>query len=516
MSALNRVLLIEDNPGDARLVLEYLRERFGDDCALQEAGSLQAGLKHLQATSFDVVLLDLGLPDSRGLDTFFQVTAVAPNTPVVILTGNDDSEAGVEALEAGADDYLAKQNADSAALVRAMRHAVQRRHMAARLRESEARYRAIVETAEEPIVHAESDGTIVLANARAASLLCAPAAERSASPSLVGRSLYEFVEAGQVQALQTLVQTATGQRGSHELQLRRDDGAAIWVKAAAKRTASADTPRGAVVLLFSDVTERRGVQAELQALQREFETRVDDRTASLQALNADLEAFSFSVAHDLRTPLNGILGFAALMQQDEQHPLATPQRRRLQIIEDSARGMDALIAGLLQLARLGRQAMVLEPLDLSALAHTIAATLQAAEPARAVQWQIEPGLRADGDKRLLEVVLGNLLGNAWKYSASSSPALIEFGRVPETGVAAMPTYFLRDNGIGFDPGHAEGLFTPFYRAPSAQAYAGSGIGLANVRRAVNRHGGSVWAEGQAGAGACFYFTLQGTAMDPEP
>jgi PAS domain S-box-containing protein len=515
MSALNQVLLIEDNPGDARLVSEYLRERFGASCALKQANSLATGLHCLQSADYDVVLLDLGLPDSTGLGTFFAVNSLAPGTPVIILTGDDNDDAGVEALHAGADDFLAKQTADGAALIRAMRHAVQRRGMATRLRESEARYRAIVETAEEGIIQISCDGTITVANGRAASLLCTADAKPTGGHALTGRLLHEFVEPDQAAALQVLVQMGPGQRTSQEIKLRREDGAAVWVVAAASRAATVQGATAALVLMLTDVTDSRLARAELTALQTDLEARVGERTASLQALNADLEAFSFSVAHDLRTPLNGILGFAALMQTDQHHPLPAPHQLRLQIIERSARGMDDLITGLLELARLGRQAMIEAPLDLSAMAQSIATTLQASEPGRAVQWQIDPVPIAVGDPRLVEVLLNNLLGNAWKYSAKAAPAAIRFGVLPSPSPSpsqtAVPTYFVRDNGIGFDTSDAGQLFTPFHRMPEAGAYVGSGVGLATVRRAAERHGGSVWAESQPGAGACFYFTLQ-----PEP
>lgn len=516
VNALNHVLLIEDNPGDARLVAEYLRERFGDDCALIEANTLATGLQCLQASAYDVILLDLGLPDSTGLRTFFSVSAVAPGTPVVILTGNDKDDLGAEALHAGADDYLPKQGADSAALTRAMRHAVQRKRMATRLRESEARYRVIVETAEEGMLQTSPDGTVAVANGRAVRLLGHADGDRHGGTGLTGRSLHDFVEPTHAGALLELLQTPLEQRASRELLLRREDGATVWVIAAATRAALKEWPLGAMVFMLTDITDRRLAEAELKSLQAELEAQVGQRTASLQALNADLEAFSFSVAHDLRVPLNGILGFATLMQLDQQHPLAQPQQQRLQIIEQSARGMDALISGLLQLARLGRQAMVTGALDLTALAQSIAAMLQATEPERDVQWQIEPALSAVGDKTLVEVLLSNLLNNAWKYSAKATPAVIHFGTLPAPSATAVATFFVRDNGIGFDPSDAGELFTPFHRTPSASAYVGSGVGLATVRRAVERHGGMVRAESQPGLGACFYFTLPRDPARAEP
>lgn len=512
MPGFNSILMIEDNPGDFRLVREYLHERFGAGVELRHAGTLAEGLARLRSAPVDVVLLDLGLPDSEGLQTFHAVNDTAPTTPIVILSGSQDERAAALAVQVGAEDYLAKHHVDGLSLARAMRHAVQRRQLTETLRHSESRYRTIVETAEEGILLLDGVGHMAFANARLHQMLGVSPnddAQAPASAGLLGRPLGEWLDAGQQEALQTLLATRPGERSSAELRLRRAGGGTLWVVAAAgcPRQELGD-PEQRVVML-TDISGRKLAEGQLLELKAELEARVARRTAQLQALNAELESFNYTVAHDLRTPLNGILGFAALMRDDDASPLPAPQAQRLGGIERSARGMDALIGGLLDLARLQRQPLAFAELDLSALARSVSERLSAAAPERQLLWEIEPGLHARGDPTLIGNVLANLLHNAWKYSATKPVAVIHIGQMPAhrlpPGTPAV--YFVRDNGVGFDMADAAQLFGSFQRLPSSQGFEGSGIGLATVRRIIERHGGRVWAESRPGQGASFYFTL---------
>ena len=196
MSGFSNVLLIEDNPGDRRLVVEYLRERYGDDCTVREAGTLAAGLASLRRDGTDVVLLDLGLPDSVGLDSYFAVNSAAPTTPVVILTGDDDEDAAAQALHEGAEDYLAKRHADSVALIRAMRHAVHRRKAGARAAAFDPRCKALTEIVDDGIAQVDAQGVISFANAQLARLLLGRQDEPEAASTpeaLIGCRLADHV-----------------------------------------------------------------------------------------------------------------------------------------------------------------------------------------------------------------------------------------------------------------------------------------------------------------------------------
>jgi light-regulated signal transduction histidine kinase (bacteriophytochrome) len=232
---------------------------------------------------------------------------------------------------------------------------------------------------------------------------------------------------------------------------------------------------------------------------------VEERTQALQVANQELEAFSYSVSHDLLTPLRAIHGFSRLVEQEYAGQIDEQGRDMLRRVSAGAENMAHLIDDLLNLSRISRQAMRIERVDLSALAREAAAELQAAEPGRKAEWLIAPQVTADGDPGLLRVVMQNLLGNAWKYSSKRETARIEFGLGEKDGQA---TYFVRDNGTGFDMAHAGKLFGAFQRLHTEAEFPGTGIGLATVARVIHRHGGEVWAEARVGEGASFYFTLR--------
>lgn len=239
-------------------------------------------------------------------------------------------------------------------------------------------------------------------------------------------------------------------------------------------------------------------------LLKTLEQRVAERTAQLANSNAELEAFSYSVSHDLRAPLRSIEGFSQALLEDYRAVLDEQGRDYLQRVRNGAARMSDLIDDLLALSRVSRSAMIRGPVDLSALATTVAQTLQARAPQRRVSIEVVPGLSAVGDARLLQIALENLLGNAWKFTRKQPQAHIEFGVTEQDG---MPAYYVRDNGAGFDMAHAAKLFGAFERLHLDSDFEGTGIGLATVRRVIQRHGGKVWAEGKPGQGATFYFTL---------
>jgi ligand-binding sensor domain-containing protein/signal transduction histidine kinase len=246
----------------------------------------------------------------------------------------------------------------------------------------------------------------------------------------------------------------------------------------------------------------------LKARQRELERRVDERTAELATANRELEAFSFSVSHDLRAPLRTITGFGQALLEGHGGPLEPEARELLGRMRKDGQRMGRLIEDLLALARSKRAEVRRAPLDLSALAREVADELRLRNPERRVELVIAPGLEAHADPGLLRVVMENLLGNAWKFTSKRPSARIEVGMTAPDGQPGAPAvYFVRDDGAGFAPEYAPKLFAAFSRLHPSSEFEGSGVGLATVARLVGRHGGRIWAEGAPGAGATFYFTL---------
>lgn len=262
-----------------------------------------------------------------------------------------------------------------------------------------------------------------------------------------------------------------------------------------------------VISAVWDVTERKQAEEEIRVLNTELEQRVIERTAQLEAANRELEAFSYSVSHDLRAPLRGIDGWSQALLEDYDRKLDEQGREYIRRVRSETQHMGRLIDDLLQLSRITRAEMHQAKVNLSAMARSITAQLKEAEPKRQVEFIIQKGLSARGDPRLLEVALTNLLNNAFKFSGKTPTARIEFGQAEMDGGDA---FFVRDNGAGFDMEYASKLFGAFQRMHKTSEFSGTGVGLATVQRIIHRHGGRVWAASEAGQGATFYFTLEKT------
>ncbi|MHB8399320.1 MAG: sensor histidine kinase [Candidatus Limnocylindrales bacterium] len=280
--------------------------------------------------------------------------------------------------------------------------------------------------------------------------------------------------------------------------------------AAAEKIRLVDTQRAALNILEDFDTEKnkvaqvnRDMAAEIAERKRAEEELLRAKAAT-DATNKELEAFSYSVSHDLRAPLRSIDGFSQALLEDYADRLDEPGRAHLARVRAATLRMGQLIDDLLQLSRMTRMEMAREPVDLSELAESVIEELQRTEPARRVEVAIEPELRVEGDPKLLRIVLVNLLSNAWKFTGRQAAARIELGF---TGEGDERAYFVRDNGVGFDMAYAPKLFGAFQRLHAQGEFPGTGIGLATVQRIINRHGGRVWAEAAVNVGSTFYFAL---------
>ena len=260
---------------------------------------------------------------------------------------------------------------------------------------------------------------------------------------------------------------------------------------------------------FLDRVSRSYAEADEQryALERALglsSDEMDELNKKLMLANKELEAFSYSVSHDLRAPLRSIDGFSLVLLEDYADKLDPEGKNYLERVRAACQRMAQLIDAMLNLSHMTRREMHRMTIDLSALAQTIAAEFKKTQPERQVEFVIAEGLVANGDASLLRAVLENLLGNAWKFTGKNAHARIEFGATQQDG---EPVYFVRDDGAGFDRAYASKLFGVFQRLHATVEFEGTGIGLATVQRIIQRHGGRIWAEGEVGQGATFYFTL---------
>jgi signal transduction histidine kinase len=257
---------------------------------------------------------------------------------------------------------------------------------------------------------------------------------------------------------------------------------------------------------------RRDQRRAREQAYADLERLVGQRTADLTATNHELSTFAYSVSHDLRAPLRAIDAFSQALLEDYGGVLDAQGQDYLRRVRANAGRMSQLIDDLLQLSRLTRAEMHCEPIDLTGMARAIAADLQRTDAGRSVVFNVENGVIARGDSRLVRVLLENLLGNAWKYTSRHPTAQISFGR---TGADGELVYFVRDDGAGFDPAYADKLFRPFQRLHTMEEFEGAGVGLATAQRVVRRHGGRIWADAAPEKGATFFFTLPAAVEEPE-
>jgi len=367
---------------------------------------------------------------------------------------------------------------------------IARRELAA----SELRFRTLAETVAVAISRADPLGNIVYANEPLGRLLGIPPAE------LVGRNSLEFVheEDGQRVADEWLASQAAGETFAGVFRVRAGDGSTIW--ALSRSVPELDGAGRTIGFVSSlvDISERKQVEEDLSR-------RVAERTAQLVRANKELEAFCYSVSHDLRAPLRSIDGFCRLMAEDLGASLTSASREHLDRVLAASSRMDHLIDDFLTLSRASLGALKRSEVDLSDLARRVVDELRQREPERPLRVEIASGLAAHGDPVLLRDVLDNLLGNAFKFTARAAEACIEF--FATTTSEGERAFVVRDNGAGFDMQQSAKLFTAFHRLHSDVEFAGTGVGLATVERIVQRHGGRVWAEASPGRGATFLFTL---------
>ena len=365
------------------------------------------------------------------------------------------------------------------------------------------RMSAMVESSDDAIIGKTLEGLVTTWNLGAARLY------GYSAPEIIGQHISALVPAGDPDGLAGILQRlANGERiEQFEAVRRRKDGSLVDVSLKISPIVDGSGNVVGASTIARDITERKRAEEEIRRLNADLEDRVRRRTEQLEAANRELEAFAYSVSHDLRGPLRGIDGWSLALVEDYASQLDERAHGYVDRLRAETQRMGTLIDDLLQLSRVTRSEMAAGAVDLTAIARRIAARLTEANLGRRIEFTIAGSLAAKGDARLLEIALDNLFANAVKFTGPRAEARIEFGRAEGDGERP---FYVRDNGVGFDMAFAGTLFGAFQRLHKTSEFPGTGIGLATVQRIIHRHGGRVWAEAEPGRGAAFYFTLGGS------
>jgi PAS domain S-box-containing protein len=499
-----RLLIVEDSEDDANQLLRVLRPA-GYEPTYEIVDTPPAMRTALEHKDWDVITSDHSMPQFSAPAALALAKELRPNSPFIVVSGENDLNLAVSLMKNGARDYIKKE--ELARLVPTIEEVMrevevgrERQRAEHLLQVAEARYRRLFETAQDGILTLDADtGQITDVNPYLVKMLGYP------QEDFIGKKLWEIGTFKDTEASKsTFLELQTqGYVRYEDLPLEASDERRVDVEFVSNVYMVDD--KKVIQCNIRNITRRKEAEAKVRHLNAELEQRLQDRTVQLEVLNKEAENFNYSISHDLRAPLRRISGFAKALEDSYASKLDAEGQQFIQRIRASTEHMGALLDGLIEVTRFSRTELRREAIDLTAMVGRVAAELQQDAPDHKVEFVIAGGITANGDPRLLQRVLENLLNNAYKFTTKRAPARIEFGTAPRTD--GRVAYFVRDNGIGFDMAYADRLFGAFQRLHSAKEYPGTGIGLATVERIIHRHGGQVWAEGAENTSATFYFTL---------
>jgi PAS domain S-box-containing protein len=492
------LLYVEDEEDVRELVSSMLTKKY-PELQLLVAGDGRSGLDMYRERQPEIVITDIRMPVMDGLQMASAIRALNPDTFIIAVTAHSDTDHLVNAIEIGFNHYVLKPvdyrklfaSIDKCRVLHAMKQ---------RVAAQEAHIRRLSR------VVAESPSSVIITDSHELITYVNPRFTR-----LTGYTMEEviglhprFLKSDDMSPdryveLRNSINAGKDWRG--ELRNRHKSGKLYWEEVSIFPLRNEDGDIVNFVAVSEDISQRKEAEEAIHALNDELTVRA----TALETANSELEAFNYTVAHDLHTPLQWIGGYSRAILKHNVHLLDACYSKYLEEICQGVLRMEQTIAALLNFSRFSRGALQLQTVDLGEIAEAVAADLVKSEPDRQVTFRIPTGVTVDCDRNLLYVVLQNLLGNAWKYTDKQQITVIEFNVAVQ---GENTTFFVRDNGPGFDPAEAGKIFAPFQRLTGFTDSKGLGIGLATVQRIINRHGGRVWAEAVPGGGATFYFTLK--------
>lgn len=504
------LLYVEDDPCTRETVSKVIAEQL-PGVTIHPAENGEEGLRLYKEHNPDLVLTDLSMPVMDGMRMAHHIKALNPAANIVAVTAKDETHYLLDAIKIGINRYLLKP-LEFPMLFEAIEDCLARIALERQNRMQQAVIRQLsraVEQGASMVMITNARGVIEYVNPRFTQVTGYHPEEVMGQNLLV--ILGNITSNHHLEILWSTVNRGATWRGEFVGRKKNGD---LYVNemSVSPLTDEEDGRVTHFVAVMEDISERKQTQENMRRMNQELEQRVMERTADLEASSRELEVFCYSIAHDLSTPLRGMSCFSSILLEDYADKLDGEGREYLERIQSASVRMGELIRDLLKLSRVTRGELVRKRIDLSALAGEILGRLAEAEPGRRVETLVAGGVEADGDPGLVGLMLESLLENAWKYTGKSGSPRIEFGSCRANGETA---YYVRDNGVGFDMSYAEKIFLPFERLHGVTDFAGTGIGLATVQRIVTRHTGRVWAEGEEGKGATFYFTLGARQLSSE-
>jgi len=501
-----KMLILEESKIDTALVVDELKQG-GFDLFSERVDTAETMKTALSKEPWDVIVSDYTMSRFSALAALAVLQHSGLDIPFIIVSGSIGEEIAVEALKKGANDYLMKGNL--ARLVPAIERETRevqerktRKQVEDALKETENTYRRLVDGVKDyGIFMLDPQGKVLSWNAGAERIT------GYTTDEILGQafSMFYLEEDIQQDKPEIELKAALAHGGFESESIRVRNGQKTFYAQVVITPVYHEL--GQLIgysVITRDITERKDAEEKIKVLAAELEQRVRERTDQLEQVNRELESFSYSVSHDLQAPVRNLLSLCKKLLSRYGNQLDEEGNTFLEYIMESGQQIHLLINDLLNLSRVSQNTLRLTTINLSEMVNDVVRNLKARDPDRQVEVEITKGISVTGDASLLKIALQNLLENAWKFTSKIPQATIIFGEIPYQGKVA---YFIRDNGVGFDPAYQDRLFTAFQRLHGADEYPGSGIGLATVQRIIHRHGGKVWAKGDIDHGACFYFTL---------